>query len=165
MIIQDLTDKQLETIKAHYRKAKKTEGGKYTLAEVLKEKLRRSGSVFSGKVVAAKILTQAQSSQDGLTTYGDLWDELYPDSKFSGHTSIKKIGRDLGAAVHYCIDHGLPIVTVLVVQKGNRKLSDEAVSNIFNDCRELGVNTGLVALDFIAQQKAKSLALHVSSLP
>ena len=82
--LRDLSDKDLEQFIKNYRKRDATEGGIYPLAKLLMEQLRRSGSVFSGKTVATKILTLAQSSDDNLTTYHDLWNDLYPDREWIG---------------------------------------------------------------------------------
>jgi len=73
MSINNLTDKQLENFAANYRRSKRTEGGKYTLSEILLEQRRRSPSPFGTREVAAKILELARQSNDGLLTYGDLW--------------------------------------------------------------------------------------------
>ncbi len=165
MGIRDLSDKELENFIRNYRKAGKTEGGIYTLAELLMEQLRRSGSVFSGKIVATKILTLAQSSDDNLTTYHDLWNDLYPDREWIGHNSKRIIKDDLDLAIHYCVKNKLPIVTVLVVPKIKRRLTEKAINNIYNRCRELGVQTGLIATEFVDQQVEAACNLDISSLP
>jgi hypothetical protein len=40
MPISDLSDKELDRFEASYRRANKTEGGKYSLSEILLEKNR-----------------------------------------------------------------------------------------------------------------------------
>ena len=83
----------------------------------------------------------------------------------SGNASIKKIAKDLIAAVHYCVVNNLPIVTVLVVQTQTRDLSDQAIQNIYNEAAELGVNTGPEPAKFITDQKIASLKLNRTTLP
>ena len=56
MGIEQLSDEQLDTFESNYRKAKKTEGGKYSLSEILLEKLPRKPAVFGTRQVAAKII-------------------------------------------------------------------------------------------------------------
>jgi hypothetical protein len=48
------------------------------------------------------------------------------------------------------------------VRGANRQLSAEAVQNIYNECRELDVDTGLNAEAFVKDQikMAKALTLH-----
>jgi hypothetical protein len=75
MPISDLSDTELDRFEASYRRAHKTEGGKYSLSEILLEKRRRAPSVFGVREVAAKIVELATLSDDGLVTYGDIWNQ------------------------------------------------------------------------------------------
>ena len=72
---------------------------------------------------------------------------------------------DLDSAIHYCIKNKLPIVTVLVVPKSNRRLTEKAINNIYNRCRDWGVQTGLIATDFVERQIENACNLDISSLP
>ena len=47
MPISDLSDRELDHLEASYRRASKTEGGKYSLSEILLEKKRRGPRVVS----------------------------------------------------------------------------------------------------------------------
>ena len=49
MAIQDLSDDKLNNIEANYRRAGKSVGGKYSLRDVMLERLRRAPSIFSGR--------------------------------------------------------------------------------------------------------------------
>lgn len=60
MFLEQLSDEQLDAFESNYRKAKKTEGGKYSRSEILLERLRRKPSVFGTRQVAAKISELAQ---------------------------------------------------------------------------------------------------------
>ena len=42
MAISDLSDKELDQFEANYRRTNKTEGGKYSLSEILLEKIGAS---------------------------------------------------------------------------------------------------------------------------
>ena len=164
MGIRDLSDKELENFLGNYRRAGEMEGGKYTLLELQKEQARRN-SVFSGKDVATRILTLAQPSDDCLTTYLDLWNGLYPDRDWIGNDSQRRIMADLDPAIIYCIEHELPIVTVLVVPRATRRLTENAIKNIYNRCRELGVQTGPIATEFVDRQRVAACNLDISRLP
>lgn len=165
MDIKDRDDKEIQNFIANYREAGKTEGGIYSLEELLLEDLRRRGGTYSGREVTEKVLSLAKNSSDGRTTYGELWERLYPEEKWTGQNNIKTIGKNLNSAIYYCVTNGLPVVSVLVVPATARKLTDKAVSNIYETCKELGVDTGPVQADFIQRQTEKALKLIVSDLP
>jgi len=162
MSIEDLTDDQLKTLVENYRRNNRTEGGKYSLKEVLLEQRRRTPSPFGTREVAAKIVELARQSNDGFLTYGELWHSFRPDLPWSGHATQQIVAQSLFRVIGYCVRHKLPIITVLVVRGANRQLSPEAVQNIYNECKELGVETGLNPGAFVKDQitMSKSLALH-----
>jgi hypothetical protein len=78
MPISELSDKELDRFEASYRRVNRTEGGKYSLSEILLEKRRRKPSEFGVREVAAKIVELAALSADGLVTYGDIWNAFRP---------------------------------------------------------------------------------------
>jgi hypothetical protein len=63
MSIQDLTDNQLRNLVKNYERAGKTEGGKYSLAEVRLEQQRRLGKAYNGRDAALKIVDLAKKSE------------------------------------------------------------------------------------------------------
>ena len=67
------TDRQLNNLEKNYISAGKDSGGQFTLAEVKLEKLRRLPSHLDTVTVTRKIVELAKKSEDGLTTYGELW--------------------------------------------------------------------------------------------
>jgi hypothetical protein len=136
MPISDLTDSQLDRFEANYRQKNKTEGGIYSLGEIMLEKRRRKPSEFGARELAAKIIELAALSEDGLVSYSDLWSAFRSDT-WTGHKSLKIMSDGLDRVIHYCVINRLPIVTVLVVQKGTRALSPEAIDNIYSECMEL----------------------------
>src|SRR2546421_11576324 len=119
MGIENLTDDQLESFAANYRRSKRTEGGLYSLSEILLEQHRRSPSPFGTREVAAKILELARQSDDGFLTYGELWRSFCPDSPWSGHGTQQTIAQSLYRVIGYCVRNQLPIITVLVVRGAN----------------------------------------------
>lgn len=152
MTIADLTAKELDNLEANYVRLGRTTGGKYSLHEARLEKLRRQPNPFGTRESFIKIIELAQSSTDGKLTYGDLWSAFRPDEKWNGQGTATIIKQALGRVAAYCIDHGLPIVTVLVVHSANRKLSAKAKENIFNAARDLGVDVGADPEAFVEQQ-------------
>src|ERR1700687_4789613 len=162
MSIDDLTNDQLKTLAENYRRKNRTEGGKYSRKEVLLEQRRRSPSPFGTREVAAKIVELARESNDGFLTYGELWRSFRPDLPWSGHGTQQIVAQSLFRVIGYCVRHQLPIITVLVVRGTSRRLSAEAIQNIYNECKELGVETGPHPEAFVNDQikKAKALALY-----
>ena len=145
MSIQDLTDRQLSNLVENYGRAGKTEGGKYSLAEVRLEQQRRLGKAYNGRDAALKIVDLAKKSDDGLVTYLDLWKSFYPEQEFKGHKSVREVMAILGAAAYYCAAFPggpLPIVTAAVVQSSSRVVTRKAQENIFNAAKDWGLDTG-----------------------
>jgi hypothetical protein len=123
MSIQDLTDNQLRNLVKNYERAGKTEGEKYSLAEVHLELQRRLGKAYNGRDAALKIVDLAKKSDDGLVTYLELWKSFYPEQEFKGHKSVGEVMAILGAAAYYCATFPggpWPIVTAAVVQSSKR---------------------------------------------
>ena len=56
-------------------------------------------------------------------------------------------------------------MTVLVVQKGVRDLSAQAIENIYRVCKELGVDVGLDPKQFIETEMERSRRLALQDLP
>lgn len=97
---------------------------------------------YSGDEVRRRILKLAQLTEDGLTTYGELWSELFPDQPWSGQYNIGAVGRYMDAAVCFCVESDQPIVTTLIARKQKRDVSEAAVRNVYERCRELGIQVG-----------------------
>jgi hypothetical protein len=158
MGIEHLSDDDLENFESNYRRAGKSEGGKYSLREIMLEKLRRKPAVFGTREVASKIVELAKQSQDGLCTYGQIWSAFRPGTPWEGHKTLAIVASSLGRVVHYCVTNRLPILTTLVVQTGTRALAPKAIQNIYNECRELGVDVGHDPEAFVKEQAELSLA-------
>jgi hypothetical protein len=165
MGIEQLADEQLDTFESNYRKAGKTDGGKYSLSEILLEKLRRKPTVFGTQQVATKIIELAQRSDDGLCTYGQIWSAFRPDTPWEGHKTLSVVASSLGQVVHYCVTNNLPILTTLVVQTGTRRLSQDAIQNIYKECRDLGVSIGHDSEAFVSTQAELARHFALNDLP
>jgi hypothetical protein len=163
--ISDFSDVELDTFESRYRAAGKTDGGIFSLQEILLEKLKRKPSVFGIRETAARIVELCARSPDGLVTYGEIWKSFRPNSPWEGNKTQQIVANSLGRVVHYCVMHRLPILTVLVVRGGNRRLSQEAIANICNECRELGLDVDADAEQFIQRQSDLARAVVISQLP
>jgi hypothetical protein len=163
--VSDLSDNELEIMEANYRRAGRTEGGKFSLREVLLERKRRKPSAFDTREVAARIVELAGCSADGFVTYGEIWKSFRPESQWEGHKNLRIMADTLGRVIYYCVKHQLPILTVLVVRGSNRKLSDQAIENIYNECRELGINVGFDPRAFVQSQIEQSRTILAAQIP
>lgn len=165
MSIERLTEGQLSALEENYLRAKRTEGGIYSLSQVRLEKLRRNPSPFDIREVASRIIELARNSSDGLLTYGELWTSFRPNERWEGHKTLSIMSKTLGRVISYCVRNKLPILTVLVVQAANRQLSAAAIENIYNECRGLGVDAGSDSQAFVHRQVSEARSLAVDSLP
>lgn len=154
--IREVPDDGLQAAIDRYRERKLTTGGPFTLAELLLEQKRRSKSDFNGRVVVEAIIKAARASESGTLTYGHLHEQLYPGRSWEGNHSQNLMTRALDKAVHYCAEGKLPILTVLVVRANDKGLSEQAIQNIYNECREIGLEVGLEPAKFVAEQIAMS---------
>ncbi|WP_300974480.1 hypothetical protein [Sphingomonas sp. LHG3406-1] len=165
MPIESLKDSQISHVIRRYRERGLSEGGTFTLAELLMEQRRRLKSDLPTVGLAAKIVELARSSNDGLVTYKELWEAFRPGEQWVGNKSQQIMGNALARVVEYCVRHNLPVLTVLVVQSGSRKLDPKAVANIYNDARELGVDTGPDMEAFIARERVRAREVSSEKLP
>jgi hypothetical protein len=95
MAISDLTDKQIASVIKRYRESSKTEGGPYSLADLLLEQKRRSPSEFPVVETAKAIIKMSKASHDGLVTYLDLWNEFRPGVPWKGQGSQRTMANAL----------------------------------------------------------------------
>jgi hypothetical protein len=165
MPISDLSDEELDRFEANYRRENRMEGGKYSLSEILLEKKRRNPSPFGVREVAGKIIELGGASDDGLVTYGDIWNAFRPNSPWEGHKTLRIVANTLGRVIYYCVTNRLPILTVLVVRSNNRRLSSQAIENICRECRELGVDVGPDPMAFVENQIELSRNFVIDQLP
>lgn len=153
--IEDTSDEGIQTLIDRYRERQITSGGTFTLHELLLEQKRRGKSDFDGKFVFNAIKELLKESGVDLITYGQLHKKLYPGKEWAGNYTQSQMSRALDKAIYYCISQGLPIITVLVV-RADERLSEKAVQNIYSECKDLGMDVGLSAEQFVENQIAKS---------
>ncbi|WP_156092569.1 hypothetical protein [Rhodovibrio salinarum] len=165
MSIDQLNDQGLENLISNYNKKGVTVGGKYTLNECVSERLRRKGMAYTGEDVTRVILRQSRSSPDNLVTYSEVWKTFYPDKKWVGHGSQTEVKKALDAAIIYCIQNSLPIVTSIVVQSSSRQLTSEAKDNIKSRVRQFGFSVHEDAEDFVHIQAEKTKYLSPQWFP
>ena len=165
MGIESLTDRQVSLMISRYEERELIEGGRYSLAELKMEQLRRVQSPLPYVEVARTIVELATKSDDGLITYRDIWDAFRPGEPWRWPVSNNTVNPSLQRVVEYCVRNSLPILTVLVVQEGKRKLSPEAVQNIFNEARALGVDVGHDAVAFIDRERGRARNVVAANLP
>lgn len=165
MSIADLSEKEISSFIDNYKRAGKETGGKFTLAELKLEQKRRIKSPFPPREVAKTIIELAQKSEDGLVSYKQVWEVFRPGAKWIGNAPRTEMSKAFGQVIPYCIDNGLPVLTTLVVLANQRSQSDEAVANICNDVRSLGVDVGPDPRAFVMEQQEKARALVIETLP
>jgi hypothetical protein len=165
MLIAGLTDEQLEVFVENYRNRDAIVGGKFSLGEVLLEQIRRKPTEFPPREMAEKIIELVQNSEDGVCTYGELWSEFRPADRWEGNKTQKKVTNGLAHVIRYCRSHNLPILSTLVVKAGKRQLEPKAVRNIYEFCRDLGLDVGLDPEGFVTKQAELARALCINDLP
>jgi hypothetical protein len=163
--IQELTDQQLLNFIKSYGRAGKTEGGKFSLAQLHVERLRRSPSERSPHEVLKFVVEEARKDPSGTTTYGRVWEFLRPGAPWQGNHSGKLVGSTLGAVIAYCIRNDLPLASTLVVRSGSRKLSPEAIDAIYQDAKLYGLAVGPIPSDFVRQETERARQMNVADLP
>lgn len=112
----------------------------------------------STESIIAHMIVLSSKSPDGLMTYVDLWNALYPQTPWRGHGALHIIGKVMGRVTAHCVDQGLPILTTLIVQKGTRRMSEFAMKNVFAACKERGMKTDHVnAIAFCPHQQTEAI--------
>jgi len=164
MAIENIPLKNLQDNIRRYRARGLTEGGRYSLTELLQEVRRREVSPFPVVPMARAILEQSQASDDGLTTYKALW-HAFTNKPWKGNASQAQIGKALGQVIAYCSRQGLPVITTLVVRSDTRQLAEEAIINIYSEAREYGYDVSYDAQKFVEEQRARARQCQVGQCP
>lgn len=163
--ISERSNDYIRNFIAAYGREGGTDGGIYTLKELLVEQLRRSPRVRSPRDVLQFIVGTASASPSGTLTYKQLWQFLFPDTNWKGNHSVSVVSDTLNTVIAYCVQHGLPLATTLVVQASSGKLSDSAITKTYEEARQYGYDVGPVAAIFVAQQAERSRELTAEMLP
>ncbi|UTW59783.1 hypothetical protein KFE96_05630 [Kordiimonas sp. SCSIO 12603] len=162
MSLKNWKKKDIESFIANYKRLGKTEGGKYSLAELeeeLRERKAKSANL-EPKYVLSQICELSKKSKNGFLFYGDLWKRIFPDEKWSGHKSLRKIADELYAVIRYCVKNDLPIMTALVINSVTKDLTEEAIQNIYEECLREGKVISVSAEKFVRSEvlRAKEFA-------
>jgi hypothetical protein len=165
MHIKEWTDDKIQTLIDRYHKKDIVAGGVYSLRELLLEQMRRKQDQIQPRDVAAKIINLAGAAKDGVVTYGELWHEFWPTKEWKGNYSKKIMSNLLDTVIAYCVTNHLPLVSMLVVRQDSREIADNAIKHIAIQCKELGIDVGLLPERFVKEQMKLSKALSLSSLP
>lgn len=150
--IATLSNAQLENLERNYHKRGITEGGLYSLREVLNEKTRRVTGGLEGLEVVNLILDLCRTSSDGFATYADLWHALFPNQPWRGQSTVRDIMKILGEVISYCVANDLPILTALIVRSDTRQQSANAIENIYQCARDMGCTVGPCPETFVTEQ-------------
>jgi hypothetical protein len=150
--VDKLTDAELVTLEGNFVEKGVTVSKHYALTDVRRELLRRATAGIDGADVFNHIALLAGVSPDCLTTYGNLHSKLWPNEEFVGNGSVGRVMKALGAAIYYCVEHGLPCITTLVVNAKDRTLSERAAANIYNTLKGLGVKVGSDVEEYILRE-------------
>ena len=154
--ISDLTDEELATFETNYRKRQKTEGGIFTLEEILSEQSRRLARQWNIPTLLRAIVENRQQG-DGLTEYNDLWRLMSPNRPWKGQGPLVIVMQALDALNRYIVAEGLPLYTILVVNGATRTLRAKAIENLYYRCRELGRQVGPDIDSFVERERARAL--------
>lgn len=162
--LSDLSDPQLNTFIKNYEKSRKIDGGVFSLADLKLEKLRRTKSPFLPSETSEAILNLAKNSPDGLVSYKQIWEVFRPGKVWTGNAPRAEMAKALASVIAYCVDNRLPILTTLVVRADSRGQSEEAIQNIYNEAKALGVDVGLIPHAFVIEQQDAARILTVDQL-
>lgn len=163
--ITEVSTDRLRDMERRYVERGVTTGGPYSLYEIRIELRRRLPSAFEVREVASTIIKLARASPTGLTTYKAVWDALLPGQAWKGNHSQQIMANAFGKVIAYCHRHQLPALTVLVVNGSKGTLTDKAIINIANECRELGMNTEPNDRAFVERQAEEARAIAFDGLP
>ncbi len=161
--LAEWNDTEIRTLIKRYEERQSTSGGLYTLAELRLEHVRRVRAPHEPKQFAACILTLAAASSKRRVTYGALFEHLNGRSP-NGQGDIKTITTSLERLGACCHDHGLPIISTLVVNKATGKMTAEAVQNVWNYLRQIDPTMPDDPGTFVAEQAVRAERLSPESL-
>jgi hypothetical protein len=158
-MIEDESIKGLKNLEKNYMEKNRTEGGVYTLVEVRRELLRRNGGIHNGETVYKAIFALLTTSSSGFITYGELFVKLH-NKLWKGNGSQGLITKDLYAAIYYCVQNQLPILTSLVIRKDETQPTSEAMQNIYDCAKQSGIKDMPGSVEkFVLEQQQNSLQL------
>jgi hypothetical protein len=126
------------------------------------EKLARLRSIFNGPEMVAKLKELIPAANDGFVTYGEVWKSFRPHTPW-GPVPKREVGNALGRLTHYCVTKKHPILSVLLVNAKDRAMTDKAIENVYNACKELGISVGSDPREFVLGQIEKSRSFYLNA--
>lgn len=136
--LRDLQAEKLERFVQNYRD-KVAVDGPYPLIEILEEIDRRAAITReSGKAVygllelACFVIERCQADPERKVSYTEVYTHFMgkePEYKFF----FKVVADSLHEVTRHCYAYGLPFASILVVQDGDRTLSDDAKQAFWDD--------------------------------
>jgi len=155
--IDDLNDAEIAAFIKNYERLGKTEGGVWPLSELHREQSRRVSSKFSPREMIDAILRLCRESDDRRVSYVAIWNAFEPETPWQAYHSQKQVTNGLYKVGAYCLDHGMPMLSVLVVPATTRVLTDEAVSNIWEFAKKRGAAVGDNAASYAENEALRAL--------
>lgn len=134
------SNEQIQNLIDNYMARGVEVGGVYPLSELHLEQRRRLCPSVTISQVVDIICEHSRESHDGLTTYGEVFAKLFPCEKWIGNEPRSRMSKILDSVIGYCVDKGLPLVSVLVVRKSPRRLDSLAEEEIVRVAKSLGIN-------------------------
>lgn len=156
-LVKTLTDKQLENAEENLLSKGVEICAFYSLKQVRAERFRRRSRGMDGAHVVDLIIALSTRSLDGYVTYNELSHALW-GVRLDGPGSVSRLMRAMGAAILYCVETRLPIVTALIT-RADRTYSQAALLNLANTARYLGEKVGGSAQLYVSRQASRALSL------
>jgi hypothetical protein len=162
--IDELNDAEIAAFIKNYGRLGKTEGGVWPLSELHLEQSRRMSSKFPPKEMTDAILRLCRESEDRRVSYVAIWKAFEPETPWQAYHSQKQVTNGLYKVGAYCLDHGMPMLSVLVVPATTRVLTEEAVVNIWKFAKERGAAVGENAEVYVKNEAVRAVHMIESGL-
>ncbi|WP_022684114.1 hypothetical protein [Sphingobium bisphenolivorans] len=162
--IHELTNDELTRMIGNYDARGLTVGGKWPRSDLAIELDRRKTSIYEPVRLARLILAECHKAADKRVSYKDLYQAWHGERHPLGQYWVNQLTDGLGVLGAWCWDHGLPIISVLVVNDGTRELSPKAAINIWTALRDRFSETPDSVDEFARQQGEAALAMPPSNI-
>lgn len=162
--IDDLNDSEVAAFIKNYERLGKAEGGVWPLSELHREQSRRVSSKFPPREMIDGILRLCRESDDRRVSYVAIWNAFEPETPWQAYHSQKQVTNGLYKVGAYCLDHDMPMLSVLVVPATTRVLTEEAVNNIWSFAKDRGADVGDNAAAYVEKEAVRALDLIESGL-
>lgn len=164
--LQGLSLAKLENFVQNYRRQKAVLGP-YPLAEILKEIDRRAAekrecgkAVYGLLELACFVIERCQADPRRQVSYKEVYEHFMGNAP-TYPFFFKVVADSLHEVTRHCYAYGLPFVSALVVQDGDRALSADAKQAFWNDWGEKMSHLGAANSDEFCEMLTRD-ALNVS---